>query len=242
MLISDVAGAAHFVASVNQAGQAAGLSAGELVKQFAPVLGARGGGKADLAQGAGGDPARIDEAIGVVALDRGAAVTVRYRWPAVSRRRPGRSGSGSAWTSARSGSGWPAATRAGVLAVPVETVPADPRTGRDLDRIAALVAEHEAVGVVLGLPRTLAGRDGPAVRAARSFGAALRERIDPVTVRYVDERMTTVLAQRNLTASGVRGRAKRAVVDQAAAVQILQSFLDGAGTIPAPRSDGGTNR
>jgi alanyl-tRNA synthetase len=66
VLISDVAGAAHFVASVNQAGQAAGLSAGELVKQFAPVLGARGGGKADLAQGAGGDPARINEAIGVV--------------------------------------------------------------------------------------------------------------------------------------------------------------------------------
>jgi alanyl-tRNA synthetase len=66
VLISDVAGAAHFVVGVNQAGQAAGLSAGELVKQFAPVLGARGGGKADLAQGAGGDPARIDEAIGVV--------------------------------------------------------------------------------------------------------------------------------------------------------------------------------
>ncbi|HEX4727810.1 MAG TPA: Holliday junction resolvase RuvX [Jatrophihabitans sp.] len=130
----------------------------------------------------------------------------------------------------------------GLLAVPVETVPADPRTGRDLDRIAALVVEHQAVGVVLGLPRTLAGRDGPAVRAARNFGAALRERIDPVSVRYVDERMTTVLAQRNLTASGVRGRAKRAVVDQAAAVQILQSFLDGAGTIPAPRSDGGMNR
>ena len=66
MLISDVAGAAHFVASVNQAGQQAGLSAGDLVKQFAPVLGARGGGKADLAQGAGGDPAKIDDAIAAV--------------------------------------------------------------------------------------------------------------------------------------------------------------------------------
>ena len=127
----------------------------------------------------------------------------------------------------------------GLLAVPVETVPADPRGTRDLDRIAELVAEHQAVGVVLGLPRTLAGRDGPAVRAAREFGTALRERIDPVTVRYVDERMTTVLAQRNLTASGVRGRAKRAVVDQAAAVQILQSFLDGTGTSTMRRTDGG---
>ena len=66
VLVSDVDGAAHFVASVNQAGQREGLSAGELVKQFAPVLGARGGGKADLAQGAGGDPARIGEAIEVV--------------------------------------------------------------------------------------------------------------------------------------------------------------------------------
>ncbi|MGI8666616.1 MAG: alanine--tRNA ligase [Jatrophihabitans sp.] len=67
VLTSDVAGAAHFVASVNQAGQLDGLSAGELVKRFAPVLGARGGGKADLAQGAGGDPAKAAEALEVVA-------------------------------------------------------------------------------------------------------------------------------------------------------------------------------
>ena len=133
----------------------------------------------------------------------------------------------------------------GVLAVPVETVPADPRGGRDLARIAELVTEHQAVGVVIGLPRTLAGRDGPAVQAARTFGDALRDRIDPVTVRYVDERMTTVLAQRNLTTSGVRGRAKRAIVDQAAAVEILQTFLDGAGTSTgttmSPTTDGDTD-
>lgn len=114
----------------------------------------------------------------------------------------------------------------GVLAVPVATVQRDVARGSDLDQLAALIAEYQAIGVVVGLPRTLAGRDGPAVRAAREFGAALQARIDPVTVRYVDERMTTVLAQRNLTSSGVRGRAKRAVVDQAAAVAILQSFLD----------------
>jgi alanyl-tRNA synthetase len=53
----------QFVASVNQAGQDGGLAAGELVKAFAPVLGARGGGKADLAQGAGGDPANLDAAL-----------------------------------------------------------------------------------------------------------------------------------------------------------------------------------
>jgi len=62
VLISDVAGKAHFVASVNPAGQQAGLSAGELVREFAPVLAARGGGKADLAQGAGGDAAKLPAA------------------------------------------------------------------------------------------------------------------------------------------------------------------------------------
>jgi alanyl-tRNA synthetase len=66
VLTSDVDGAAHFVASVNPSGQQAGLSAGELVKAFAPVLGARGGGKADLAQGAGGDPAKVGAAFEVV--------------------------------------------------------------------------------------------------------------------------------------------------------------------------------
>jgi alanyl-tRNA synthetase len=66
VLTSDVDGAAHFVASVNPAGQQKGLSAGDLVKAFAPVLGARGGGKADLAQGAGGDPAKAAEAFAVV--------------------------------------------------------------------------------------------------------------------------------------------------------------------------------
>jgi putative Holliday junction resolvase len=116
----------------------------------------------------------------------------------------------------------------GVLAVPVATLRRDPRRGTDLDELSALLDEHEAVGVVVGLPQTLAGRDGPAVREARGYGQALSARIAPRPVVYVDERLTTVLAQRNLTTSGVRGRAKRSVVDQAAAVEILQSFLDGS--------------
>lgn len=123
----------------------------------------------------------------------------------------------------------------GMLAVPVATVPTDPHRHTDLDRIQALIAEYEVVGVVLGLPRTLAGREGPAAVTAREFGTALQARIEPVTVRYVDERLTTVVAQRNLTSSGVRGRAKRAVVDQAAAVEILQSFLDRSASAPDPR-------
>ncbi len=114
----------------------------------------------------------------------------------------------------------------GVLAVPVATLRRDQRLGTDLSELQALLDEYEAVGVVVGLPRTLAGRSGPAVQDAQDYGAALAARIAPRPVVFVDERLTTVLAQRNLTTSGVRGRAKRAVVDQAAAVQILQSFLD----------------
>ncbi len=124
----------------------------------------------------------------------------------------------------------------GRLAVPVATVRADPYRHTDLDEIQSLIAEHEVVGVVVGLPRTLAGREGPAVQAVRAFGSALQARIVPVAVRYTDERMTTVLAQRNLTSSGVRGRAKRAVIDQAAAVEILQSYLD-ANAVAADKHD-----
>ncbi|MDQ1751141.1 MAG: alanyl-tRNA synthetase [Pseudonocardiales bacterium] len=66
VLTSDVDGRVQFVASVNPSGQQAGVSAGALVKEFAPVLGARGGGKADLAQGAGGDPSKAADALAVV--------------------------------------------------------------------------------------------------------------------------------------------------------------------------------
>ena len=116
----------------------------------------------------------------------------------------------------------------GVLAVPVTTLRRDRYRGSDLDELNTLLAEYEAVGVVIGLPRTLAGRSGPAVADARDYGRELAARIAPRPVVYVDERLTTVLAQRNLASNGVRGRAGRSVVDQAAAVEILQSYLDGS--------------
>jgi putative holliday junction resolvase len=118
----------------------------------------------------------------------------------------------------------------GVLATPVRTVPRDPVPvdaggGSDLRAIAELVAEHEAVGVVVGLPRTLAGREGPAAVAAREFADALATVLD-VPVELTDERLTTVVATQQLRERGVRGRRQRAVVDQAAAVAILQGWLD----------------
>jgi putative holliday junction resolvase len=114
----------------------------------------------------------------------------------------------------------------GILATPLVTLSRDQRAGADIERLAGLVAEHEVVEVVVGLPRTLAGRHGPAAEAARSYASALAERIAPVPVRLTDERLTTVVATRSLRDSGMRGRRQRSVVDQAAAVQILQTWLD----------------
>jgi putative Holliday junction resolvase len=113
----------------------------------------------------------------------------------------------------------------GVLATPLVTVPRDAAGGADLRSIAALVAEHEVVGVVVGFPRTLANREGVAAVAAREFADALAE-VLAVPVELVDERLTTVVAAQQLRQRGVKGRRQRAVIDQAAAVAILQGWLD----------------
>ena len=113
----------------------------------------------------------------------------------------------------------------GLIATPVETVPRGPG---DLQRIAALVDEHGAVEVVLGLPRSLSGGEGPSAAKARVFGSALADVLAPwsVGVRLVDERLTTVSAEAVLRQQGRKGKSRRAVVDQAAAVIILQNALD----------------
>jgi putative Holliday junction resolvase len=114
------------------------------------------------------------------------------------------------------------------MAFPVTTVQRK-KDDSDLDELAALIAEREAVEVVVGLPRTLAGGEGPAVAAARSYAAALSERIAPVPVTFVDERLTTVVADRALKAARPRSsvRERRAAIDAAAAAGILQTYLDG---------------
>ena len=121
---------------------------------------------------------------------------------------------------------------AGIIATPVETVPRGPG---DLRRLGALVAEHDAVEVVLGLPRSLSGGEGPAAAKVREFARSLADAVHPVPVRLCDERLSTVTAEAVLRDQGRKGRKRRAVVDQAAAVVILQSALDterGSGTAP----------
>lgn len=113
----------------------------------------------------------------------------------------------------------------GILATPVETVRRD-RTDKHVKRIARLVDELEVVEVVVGLPRTLADRAGSSARDAVAVADALSTRIAPVPVRMTDERLTTVTAQRSLREAGVRAKGQRTMIDQAAAVGILQNWLD----------------
>ncbi len=110
----------------------------------------------------------------------------------------------------------------GVLATPVETVP---RGAGDIDRIRDLVLEFEAMEVIVGLPLALSGRETASTADARSFATALASRID-VPVRVVDERLSSVSANSALRASGRTAKNSRSVVDQVAAVIILQHALD----------------
>jgi putative Holliday junction resolvase len=109
------------------------------------------------------------------------------------------------------------------VAVPVTMVP---RGRGDLEAIADLVHARGIAGVIVGLPRSLSGGEGPAAQASRAFAAGLARRLDPTPVRLVDERFTTTSASRDLRDAGVRSRRARQVVDQVAATAILQAALD----------------
>ena len=113
----------------------------------------------------------------------------------------------------------------GTLASPLETVERR-RDGGDLDRIVALVEEHEVTEVIVGEPRHLSGASGASAREARAYSRSLAGRIGSVPVHLVDERLSTVTAARSLRANGLDSRAQRPVIDQAAAVVILQAYLD----------------
>jgi putative Holliday junction resolvase len=112
-----------------------------------------------------------------------------------------------------------------ILASPVETVPAPGHA-----RVAALAAERAAVLVVVGLPTSLSGRsESASADMARAYAVVLAALVAPVPVELVDERLTTVAATAALRASGRTGKRARAVVDQAAAVALLEAVLGRAG-------------
>jgi putative Holliday junction resolvase len=122
---------------------------------------------------------------------------------------------------------------AGILATPLTTLRRDlESTGdalpSDIAAVVRLVEVHESVEVVVGLPVNLAGTEGPAAEQVRAYARLLQRAVAPTPVRLADERMSTVVAHRRLAEGGVRSGRRRAVVDQAAAVEILQGWLDAA--------------
>jgi putative Holliday junction resolvase len=129
-----------------------------------------------------------------------------------------------------------------MIATPLETVP---RGRGDLDRLRALVDDDDAVEVIVGLPRSLSGGEGPSAARVREFAAALAGALWPVPVRLCDERLSTVSAEAVLRERGKKGQKRRAVVDQAAAVVILQNALEterGTGTAPGELVPAGPTR
>ncbi|QXG75870.1 Holliday junction resolvase RuvX [Modestobacter sp. L9-4] len=114
----------------------------------------------------------------------------------------------------------------GMLASPLVTL-RRAKDQSDLDRLAELVVTEEVVEVVVGLPKHLSGASGASARDASAYAEDLASRIGNVPVHLVDERLSTVTAASHLRAGGIRARDQRSVIDQAAAVVILQSHLDG---------------
>jgi putative Holliday junction resolvase len=114
----------------------------------------------------------------------------------------------------------------GTLASPLETLKRA-KDGSDLDRLVSLVVEHEVTEVVVGEPVHLSGASGASAEDAGAYAQALADRIPDVPVQLIDERLSTVTAASHLRDGGIDSRKQRSVIDQAAAVVILQQFLDG---------------
>lgn len=137
------------------------------------------------------------------------------------------------------------------LATPVETIARETgfkdRDKADIDRLLELIEEYQIVEVVVGLPRTLKGHGSVSVKHAREIAFRISRRLRgtgrEVPVRLADERLSTVIATAALRSSGVSVKAGRSVIDQAAAVEILQSWLDGrAATLARQESTAPTDK
>ena len=116
----------------------------------------------------------------------------------------------------------------GILASPHGTIERSGSEAADHRRIAEVVAHAGAGLVVVGLPLSLSGGAGPAARAVLAEVERLGAVVG-VPVETIDERFSTVSAERGLRAGGTKGRARRRVVDRTAAAVILQTWLDRAG-------------
>ena len=111
----------------------------------------------------------------------------------------------------------------GMLAHPLETVQV--KVGNPIKHVAGVITREKIETVVIGLPRNMSGTYGPAAEKAREFAAKLQA-LAPCTVKFWDERLTTVAAQKQLHENGRNTKNSRQVIDQVAAVLILQGYLD----------------
>lgn len=112
----------------------------------------------------------------------------------------------------------------GTIAQALATVPAEPQDTL-ADRLAGIAREQEAGRIVVGLPRRMDGSEGPEAKSARALAEALRHSAK-VPVELLDERLTTVAAERSMIDAGARRSKRREIVDQVAATLLLQSHLD----------------
>ncbi len=112
----------------------------------------------------------------------------------------------------------------GSIASPLTTVR---RGAGDLDALRDLVTKWEVDTVVVGLPTGMSGREGPQAAATRAFAADLEDALGPEPpLRFWDERLTTAIADRMLTATGANRARRKAERDAIAAAVILQGWLD----------------
>jgi putative Holliday junction resolvase len=110
------------------------------------------------------------------------------------------------------------------IAQALTTLPAEPAATLP-SRIAQIAREHEAARIVVGLPKRLDGSSGPEAKAAHVLATAIRA-ASGLPVEMVDERLTTVAAERSLIAGGMRREKRRLSVDRVAATLMLQAHLD----------------
>lgn len=121
----------------------------------------------------------------------------------------------------------------GILAHPVESIHLSKT--EPLGRIAELVAQKGIRSLVLGLPLRLDGTEGSACEKVRAFGRKLSARFPELPLIYVDEFLTTTVAQEKLHKAGKKAKDFKPIIDQAAAVEILNTWLEQ--TTPPPMEE-----
>ena len=112
---------------------------------------------------------------------------------------------------------------AGIMAHPVETIQV-----RELDpvsRIVEIVAERQVKQIVLGLPLRMDGTEGDAAAKCRAFGEKIAEKLPQIPLHFCDETMTTIAAAEKLHQAGKNAKRQKSIIDQAAAVEILNTWL-----------------